>query len=104
MITRAGGETNAREKCVFNALKWLANHQMPDGGWSFNHADCPACHGQCRDPGKMAKAAIAATGLALLPFLGTGQTHKESKHYKATIGNGLNFLVNHMRIGPQGGA
>jgi hypothetical protein len=98
------GASNATEKCVFNALKWLANHQMPDGGWSFNHAACPSCQGQCRDPGKMAEARIAATGLALLPFLGTGQTHKESKRYKATIGNGLNFLVNHMRIGPKGGA
>ena len=55
-------------------------------------------------PGQDGRGRIAATGLALLPFLGTGQTHKESKHYKATIGNGLNFLVNHMRISRRGGA
>ena len=64
----------------------------------------PSCHGQCRDSGKLAEARNAATGLALLPFLGSGQTHKESKKYKATIHNGLAFLVNRMRIGPQGGA
>jgi hypothetical protein len=101
---KAEGGSDASEKCVTNALKWLANHQMPDGGWSFNHAAAPSCQGQCRDPGKLAEARIAATGLALLPFLGTGQTHKESKKYKATIGNGLNFLVNHMRISLRGGA
>ena len=67
-------------------------------------APCPSCHGQCRDSGKLAEARNAATGLALLPFLGSGQTHKESKKYKATIHNGLTFLVNRMRISPQGGA
>ena len=77
---------------------------MPDGGWSFDLALCPSCHGQCRDSGKMAEARNAATGLALLPFLGSGQTHKDSKRYKATINNGLTFLVNRMQVGPQGGA
>jgi hypothetical protein len=102
-VKKEGG-TEASEKCVANALKWLANHQMPDGGWSFDLSLCPACHGQCRDSGKLAEARNAATGLALLPFLGSGQTHKESKKYKATINNGLMFLVNRMRVGPQGGA
>ena len=102
-IEKEGG-SQATEKCVANALKWLATHQMPDGGWSFDLGPCPSCHGQCRDSGKLAEARNAATGLALLPFLGSGQTHKESKKYKATIHNGLAFLVNRMRIGPQGGA
>lgn len=103
LIEREGG-TEFSEKCVTNALKWLASHQMPDGGWSFNHALSPGCHGQCRSPGKLADARNAATGLALLPFLGAGQTHKNSKKYKSTINNGLYYLVNHMRMGPQGGA
>jgi hypothetical protein len=102
-IEKEGGN-RATEKCVANALKWLAIHQMPDGGWSFDLGPCPSCHGQCRDSGKLAEARNAATGLALLPFLGSGQTHKESKKYKATIHNGLMFLVNRMRITPQGGA
>ena len=102
-VKREGG-SEASEKCVVNALRWLANHQMPDGGWSFDLALCPSCHGQCRDSGKLAEARNAATGLALLPFLGRGDTHKESKRYKATINNGLTFLINRMQVGPRGGA
>jgi hypothetical protein len=102
-VEKEGGN-QATEKCVANALKWLAMHQMPDGGWSFDLGPCPSCHGQCRDSGRLAEARNAATGLALLPFLGSGQTHKESKKYKATIHNGLTFLINRMRISPQGGA
>ena len=97
-VEKEGGN-KATEKCVANALKWLAIHQMADGGWSFDLGPCPTCHGQCRDSGKLAEARNAATGLALLPFLGSGQTHKESKKYKATIHNGLAFLVNRMRVG-----
>jgi hypothetical protein len=51
----------------------------------------------------MATARNAATGLALLPFLGSGQTHLAGK-YRNTICRGLTYLVDHMRRGPQGGA
>lgn len=91
------------QHAVALALKWLAEHQMPDGGWSFNHAACPACRGQCRNPGELAEARVAATALALLPFLGAGQTHKEGQ-YKKTVRQGLYFLVAHMRVSPQGGS
>ena len=82
-------------------LRWLANHQFPDGGWSFNHGLATSCHGACRDPGKLAEARNAATALALLPFLGSNNTHKESKSgYKSTVYKGLYFLINHMRSRP----
>lgn len=35
--------------------------------------------------------------MALLPFLGAGQTHKEGK-YKATVEHGLAYLIKHMRV------
>jgi hypothetical protein len=85
------------------ALQWLKNHQLPDGGWSFNHTLAPSCRGQCRDPGGMAEARIAATGLALMPFLGAGQTHKTGS-YKNEVKGGLYYLVNNMKVSPQGGA
>jgi hypothetical protein len=102
-IEKEGGN-RATERCVARAKKWLAIHQMPDGGWSFDLGPCPSCRGQCRDSGKLGEARNAATALALLPFLGSGETHKKSKDYKATINNGIQFLVNRMRITPQGGA
>lgn len=102
LVGRYGG-SEASEKAVAAALKWLAEHQFADGGWSFAHHMAPKCQGKCRNPGNLAEARIAATSLALLPFLGAGQTHKTGK-YKSTVKNGLYFLVNHMKISPKGGA
>ena len=67
-LVPAVGPNEASEKAVARALKWLANHQLADGGWSFNHASCEACRGACRNPGRLEGARNAATALALLPF------------------------------------
>jgi hypothetical protein len=85
------------------ALKWLVEHQLPDGGWSFDHTQCRSCRGQCRHPGTLSEARNAATGLALLPLLGAGQTHTTGK-YKRQVKAGLYFLVQRMQVGPQGGS
>lgn len=98
------GASKSSEVAVSKALKWLASHQLPDGSWSFNTALCPSCKGQCRNPGKLSKARNAATGLALMAFLGTGQTHQKSDKYKSTIHRGLQYLISHMRVGGNGGA
>ena len=102
-LVAQGGGTEGSERAVALALQWLARHQMPDGGWNFNHTLAPQCRSQCRDPGEEAKARNAATGLALLPFLGAGQTHKTGK-YKAEVKAGLYFLVSNMKVSPQGGS
>ncbi len=102
LVARAGGSEGS-ERAVAKALEWLARHQMPDGSWSFNHQLAPNCRGQCRNPGELAKARIGATAMALLPFLGAGQTHKSGK-YKSQVRAGLYFLVNSMKLSPQGGS
>lgn len=102
-LVAEGGGSEGSERAVAAGLKWLAQHQMSDGGWNFNHVVSSSCHGQCRNPGSMGPARIAATGLALLPFLGAGNTQKEGK-YKAQVKAGLYFLVSHMRVGPEGGS
>ncbi len=102
-LVAKGGGNEASERSVAAALKWLAEHQYPDGGWSFNHAAHPGCRGQCRNPGELAEARNGATGLALLPFLGAGQTHKTGK-YKKTVRAGLYFLVKKMSVSPHGGS
>jgi hypothetical protein len=101
LVQKYGG-TAASEKSVAAALKWLAEHQFYDGGWSFNHTRTPSCHGQCRNPGRLEDARIGATAMALLPFLGAGQTHKTGS-YKTTVKNGLYFLITNMKRSPQGG-
>jgi len=98
LVRRYGGN-DASERAVQLALKWLAAHQFPDGGWSFAHQHAPSCKGQCRNPGKEAEARLGATALALLPFLGAGQTHKEGK-YKETVQGGFYFLTRNMKFEP----
>jgi hypothetical protein len=101
-LARKSGGTEASEKSVSAALKWLVEHQMPDGGWNFNHTRAPSCGGQCRNPGRLEDARIGATAMALLPLLGAGQTHKTGS-YRKTVQSGLYFLVTHMKRTPQGG-
>jgi hypothetical protein len=80
------------EGAVARALKWLALHQRADGGFSFDHR-----HGPCQsNPGSLADATHGATGLALLPFLGAGYTHREGT-YQRPVRGGLAYLVRNMK-------
>ncbi len=92
---RSGGGTPQSEKAVTLALAWLAEHQNYDGSWSFATRTNPRCHGKCADDGYNASK-TAATAMALLPFLGTGQTHREGQ-YKRNIDLGLKYLVRVMQ-------
>ena len=86
-----GGGTTESERAVALGLQWISNHQLPNGAWSFNHQLALGCRGACKNPGKLDKAFNGATGMALLPFLGAGVTHKEGK-YKNNVYKGINFL------------
>ncbi len=96
------GATKESEEAVDLALQWLANHQLPDGGWSFHHQLAPSCQGKCPNEGSLPEARIAATAYGVLPFLGAGQTHQVGK-YKRTVGMGLNALIHRMKIDPKKG-
>ena len=95
------GGSDASENAVGMALNWIAIHQSPDGSWSFNHRKGP-CQGRCGNSGKMENGDIAATAIALLPFLGAGQTHLQG-NYKKNVQAGLYYLVSRMKVGPDGG-
>ena len=92
---REGGGNEASERAVAMALAWLAKQQREDGGWKF-------------DVGRTEER-IAATGLALLPFLAAGDTHKKSpeknqKGYDKVVDKGLEFLKKNCPIaGPAAG-
>ena len=90
MVTQEGGTTRT-EAAVARGLDWLSKHQAADGSWSIKHFN----HGDdciCGNPGSVVSDS-AATSLALLPFLGAGQTHLVGK-YKDEITRGLDWLVN----------
>ncbi|HLA84089.1 MAG TPA: hypothetical protein VJL29_04785 [Thermoguttaceae bacterium] len=102
LVAKAGG-TPQSEAAVSAALEWLADHQFADGGWSFAHPLAPQCRGRCGNPcnSRFTSARNAATGMALLPFLGAGQTHQKGK-YKKVVRAGLYFLTS--RQDPQTGS
>lgn len=89
-LVREAGGTKGSEQAVKRALQWLKRHQHPDGGWNFYHLEgrCP-----CNGHGTMSEARVGATAMALLPFLGAGNTHMEG-NYKAEVHKGLYFLAN----------
>jgi hypothetical protein len=95
-LIQRGGGTPGSEKAVARALGWLSRHQNEDGGWNLDHRLGP-CQGRCANPGLRAPSRNAATALALLPFLGAGQTHKKGKHQE-TVGAGIYFLVRSMQV------
>lgn len=76
-IVEQEGGTTLTEAAVARALRWLSRQQKPDGRWQLDGA---------------IRSDTAATSLALLPFLGAGQTHLSGR-YKDTVSRGLRWLI-----------
>jgi hypothetical protein len=81
MLIRKGGGNEESERAVARGLAWLARQQRADGSWIFDVTV------------ETRKEVIAATGMALLPFLAAGETHKTGQRYQKTVRSGLEFLV-----------
>ena len=95
LVRREGG-TPASERAVAEGLFWLSRHQRDDGGWTLDTS------GECRRlPGcpedVHAESDTAATGLALLAFLGSGHIHTEKGKYQETVRKGVDWLVAHQQ-------
>lgn len=88
MLDEEGGSL-ATETAVVAGLRWLASHQEKDGHWSLDHFS-HASEGNGNGGG--GHSDVAATALALLPFLGAGQSHKLGM-YQDAVGRGLKWLV-----------
>ncbi len=101
MLVRKYGGNAASEEAVALALKWIVDHQLPDGGWNLDHQIGPGDHRNSPDPGTLPQARSAATALALLPLLGNGQTHKTGT-YKKQVRYGLEFLMKRAQRSGQG--
>jgi hypothetical protein len=86
-MLQEGGGNSASEAAVAKGLKYLQRLQKPTGNWVLD--------GTSQDD-------AAATGLALLPFLAAGQTHKPLKgeavsRYATTVQHGLDYLKSKQR-------
>ncbi|NQT39708.1 MAG: hypothetical protein HQ581_19585 [Planctomycetes bacterium] len=91
--SRKFGGTREEPEAVERGLAFLADCQFPDGHWSFT--ELPDGAG---GPGDAAlgdtPCDTAATGLALLSYLGFGYTHIEQK-YRDQVRHGIDWLVTH---------
>ncbi|MEO1496616.1 MAG: prenyltransferase/squalene oxidase repeat-containing protein [Planctomycetota bacterium] len=97
-LLRAKGGTKASEQAVARGLRWIAQHQNADGTWSLVH-NAGECRGRCGNPGTLGepkdrfeRTRRSATALALLPFLGAGETQQRGR-YKRIVSEGINALV-----------
>ena len=88
------GGTDKTEAAVEAALAWLATNQLEDGRWDASQLGAGLemrVLGHDRQ-GAGAEADTGISGLALLAFLGAGQTHFEGKH-RRNIQRGLEYLL-----------
>lgn len=83
------------ERSVAAALNWIARHQNEDGSWSLDHTSrCKG--GNCSGPGN-GKSDSAATGMAVLCYLGAGQTDQAKGPYAGTVKKGVQWLIAHQK-------
>jgi hypothetical protein len=77
------GGTPATEEAVVSGLAWLKRNKQRDGSWSMRGPYGDGGHSENR---------IAATAMALLAFMGDGNTHK-SGEYKDEVLGGIKYLI-----------
>ena len=77
------GGTPITQEAVESGLVWLAKQQAKDGSWSLR--------GPYNDGGTQENKP-AATAMALLAFLGNGNTHLDGE-YKDNVARGVKWLV-----------
>jgi len=85
MVATGGGNT-ASEVAVAKGVLWLVKQQRPNGSWAFD--------------GTNKGDTVGATGMALLPLLAAGQTHKSTakdNKYRANVDAGVKFLTSNQQ-------
>jgi hypothetical protein len=81
LVSKEGG-TTMTEAAVARGLRWLSKQQQSDGAWHLGGYD----------GGANVESPTSATGMALLAFLGAGQTHLQGK-YRGEVARGLAWLL-----------
>ena len=75
------GGSGTTEGAVGNALDWFSKHQEPDGRWAIQKYGGQAGHD------------VAASGLALLCYMGWGVKHNEAGQYQQPAAKALAWLL-----------
>lgn len=91
---QGGGGSPETEAAVQAALKWLTDHQTPDGRWDAKQHEAGRdnmADGRSR-PQAGLRADTGMTGLALLSLLASGHTHLRGP-YQDNVRRGLEFLL-----------
>lgn len=91
-VRKLGGN-DASEQAVERGLKWLAGHQFAAGNWSIHELNCS--DEGCTGHGSF-QADTAATGLALLAFLGAGHSHRAGE-YQPEVDRGIQWLLQNQK-------
>jgi hypothetical protein len=82
-LLKAYGGTAGTEDAVALGLEWLARNQKSDGSWSLV--------GSYREGG-VNENKPAATAMALLAFMGAGNTHQDGKYF-TRVRDGIAYLL-----------
>jgi len=96
----ANGGSRESEIAVERGLKWLLAHQRGDGAWSLRYRT-DECGAGCLHEGKEGDYPPAATGLALLSFLGAGYTHREGE-YQQQLRKAIYYLLTRIEYSEAG--
>jgi len=90
---RTLGGSPESEDAVERGLAWLASIQSADGHWSIKEFPGDTMP---KIKSESFKADSAATGLALLAYLGAGYTHQSGK-YQDVVDRGVKWLLQHQK-------
>ena len=93
----SGGGTRQSERAVTGALNWIARHQSLDGSWSLTAYQARCKDSSCVGEAKVGGYEAAATALALLPFLASGQTHESKGRSRQTVKAGISYLIKNQK-------
>ncbi len=99
LLAMFGGNVKS-ERAVRESLRWLAERQSADGSWSFDHRRKRDRH-ENHQAGSLKNCRNGATGLALMTFLGAGETQKHGMYGKV-VEKGLRYLASHAVKVPEG--
>lgn len=91
-VAQSHGGSPATERAVELGLDYLARAQLADGRWALDRLPPGDAADQAASTLGEMNADTAATGLALLAFLGAGYTHTDDK-YRHVVRAGLDWLV-----------